>query len=46
MPRLIIEKAKEIRERIKRWDDYWRQNREVYHEFMAFVMGDMWTEDE
>lgn len=38
--------AQKIRERVKKWDDYWRFNREQYYEFTDFVMGDMWKEDE
>ena len=38
--------AQELRQWIKKWDDYWRFNREQYYEFMDFVMGDMWKEDE
>ncbi len=38
--------AQELSQWIKKWDDYWRLNREQYYEFMDFVMGDMWKEDE
>jgi hypothetical protein len=38
--------AQEIRAEIKKWDDYWRFNRTQYHEWMDFVFGDMWKEDE
>jgi portal protein len=38
--------AKKIRERIKKWDDDWRFNKDQYHEFTSFVMGSQWTEDE
>ena len=38
--------AQELRQWIKKWDDYWRFNREQYYEFMDFVFGDMWKEDE
>lgn len=38
--------AQELRQWIKKWDDAWRFNREQYYEFMDFVMGDMWKEDE
>lgn len=38
--------AQKLRDRIKKWDDYWRFNREQYHEWMDFVLGDMWKEDE
>lgn len=35
-----------IRNRIEKWDKYWRINREQYHEWIGFVMGDQWREDE
>ncbi len=38
--------AQKIRQRIKKWDDYWRFNRDQYDEWMDFVMGDMWKDDE
>ncbi len=38
--------AQKIRDKIKKWDDNWRFNRTQYHEYMDFVMGDMWKEDE
>jgi hypothetical protein len=41
-----IELTKKIRQRIKKWDDNWRFNKEQYHEFTSFVMGSQWTEDE
>lgn len=46
MARKDAEKAKIIRARIKKWDDDWRFNNQQYHEFMSFVMGSQWTEDE
>lgn len=45
-PRKDAKYAQELRQWIKKWDDYWRFNREQYYEFMDFVMGDMWKEDE
>ena len=41
-----IELAQKIRQRIKKWDDDWRFNKGQYHEFVSFVMGSQWTEDE
>src|SRR6185369_368838 len=41
-----IELAKKVRQRIKKWDDNWRFNKDQYHEFVSFVMGSQWTEDE
>jgi len=41
-----IELTQKIRERVKKWDDNWRFNKDQYHEFTSFVMGSQWTEDE
>lgn len=41
-----MELAKKVRARIKKWDDNWRFNTQQYHEFVSFVMGSQWTEDE
>ena len=39
-------KAQKIRQHIKQWDDNWKYNRDQYHLFTTFVMGEQWTEDE
>jgi hypothetical protein len=36
----------DVRNKIKRWTDYWKINIDQYHEFMAFVMGNQWTDYE
>jgi len=41
-----IELTRKIRQRIKKWDDDWRFNKDQYHEFVSFTMGSQWTEDE
>lgn len=46
MARKDAAKSQKIRTRIKKWDDDWRFNKDQYHEFMSFVMGSQWTEDE
>jgi len=46
MPKLDLNVTRKIRERIKKWDDDWRFNKDQYHEFTSFVMGSQWTEDE
>ena len=46
MARKDIKLAQKIRDRIKKWDDYWRFNRTQYNEYVEFIMGDMWTDDE
>ena len=35
-----------IKARKEKWDKYWRINRTQYHEWVGFVMGDQWREDE
>jgi hypothetical protein len=40
------QKAQEIRQQIKLWDDNWKYNRDQYHLFTSFVLGEQWTEDE
>lgn len=40
------ELTQKIRNRVKKWDDNWRFNKNQFHEFMSFVMGSQWTEDE
>lgn len=46
MPRLARQVCHNIREDIRKWDDYWRFNIDQYHEVTQFVMGDQWREDE
>ena len=41
-----MELTRKIRQRVKKWDDDWRFNKDQYHEFTSFVMGSQWTEDE
>jgi hypothetical protein len=31
---------------IDKWDKYWRINREEYYQWVLFIMGDQWREDE
>lgn len=38
--------TKKIRNRIEKWDKWWRINRELYYEWIQFVLGDQWKEDE
>lgn len=46
MARKDPEKAQQIRQEIKKWDDLWKVNRDQYHLFTTFTMGEQWTEDE
>lgn len=41
-----MEFTRDLRDYIKKWDDDWRFNKDQYHEFVSFVMGSQWTEDE
>lgn len=45
-PKKDLEFTKELRDYIKKWDDDWAFNKQQYHEFVSFVMGSQWTEDE
>ncbi len=40
------EKCRKIRDRKDKWDKYWTINRSLYYEWIDFVMGDQWREDE
>lgn len=46
MPKLARQTCQNIREDIRKWDDYWRFNIDQYHEVTQFVMGNQWREDE
>ncbi len=46
MPKLARQTCQNIRQDIRKWDDYWRFNIDQYHEVTQFVMGDQWREDE
>ena len=46
LPRKDPAKARKIRDRKDKWDKYWTINRSLYYEWIDFVMGDQWREDE
>lgn len=46
MPKKDPVLCQEIRDRISKWDKYWRLNRTQYYEWLEFVLGDQWKEDE
>ena len=46
MARKDPKKAQDIRRSIKTWDDNWKINRDQYHLYTSFVLGEQWTEDE
>lgn len=35
-----------IRDRVDKWEKYWTINRSLYYEWVDFIMGDQWREDE
>jgi len=35
-----------VRDRIDKWNKYWTINRSLYYEWMDFILGDQWREDE
>ena len=38
--------CQKVRNEIKKWEDYWHSNNLQFHEFMDFIMGNQWKEDE
>ncbi len=46
MARKDPELCRKIRDRVDKWEKYWTINRSLYYEWMDFVMGDQWREDE
>lgn len=46
MPRKEPELCANIRDRVDKWEKYWTINRSLYYEWIDFVMGDQWREDE
>jgi hypothetical protein len=46
MPRKDPERCSKIRDRVDKWEKYWTINRSLYYEWVDFIMGDQWLEDE
>jgi Phage P22-like portal protein len=46
MPRKDPQRCSTIRDRVDKWEKYWTINRSLYYEWIDFVMGDQWREDE
>lgn len=46
MPRRDPELCSKIRDRVDKWDKYWRINRTEYYVWVDFIMGTQWLEDE
>jgi hypothetical protein len=46
MPRKDTVLCGTIRSRVDKWEKYWNINRSLYYDWIDFVMGDQWREDE
>ncbi len=46
MPVKNPQRCAEIRDRVDKWEKYWTINRALYYEWIDFIMGDQWREDE
>ena len=46
MPKRDPELCSRIRDRVDKWDKYWRINRTEYYVWIEFIMGTQWLEDE
>lgn len=46
LPRKDPELCRKIRDRVDKWEKYWTINRSLYYEWVDFIMGDQWREDE
>lgn len=46
LPRKDPELCGNVRDRVDKWEKYWTINRSLYYEWIDFVMGDQWREDE
>jgi hypothetical protein len=46
MPRKKPKKAQEINEKIAIWDNYWKDNKNTYNEYMQFIFGNQWLDEE
>lgn len=46
MPRKDPSFCSTVRDRIDKWDKFWTINRALYYEWIDFVLGDQWREDE
>ena len=46
MPEKKPEICVKIRDRVDKWEKYWTINRSLYYEWIDFVLGDQWREDE
>jgi len=46
MPRKDPELCQKVRDRVDKWEKYWTINRSLYYEWIDFILGDQWKEDE
>lgn len=40
------ERCRKIRDQVDKWNKYWSINRSLYYDWVDFIMGDQWREDE
>lgn len=46
MPQHRPDLCVKVRDRVDKWEKYWTINRSLYYEWVDFIMGDQWREDE
>lgn len=46
MPRKKPKKAQEIQQKIATWENYWKDNKNTYNEYMQFIWGNQWLDEE
>lgn len=46
MARKNPEMAQQIQQCIETWDNYWKDNKNTYNEFVQFVFGNQWLDEE
>src|SRR5882672_9863264 len=45
-PRMDLNFVQELREKMEKWCGNWKVNNDQYNEFMSFIMGSQWNDDE
>lgn len=46
MPQKKPRKAQEINDNLQIWENYWKDNKNTYNEYMQFVFGNQWLDEE
>lgn len=46
MPKKKPKKAQEINDKIAVWENYWKDNKNTYNEYMQFIFGNQWLDEE